>query len=75
MSMTTIFGTLIGNKRKPYKKNFLAVKFSGPLIAYQESVLVAATIDSNFNVLSFKFLSQIVMANVFPLPFPPSLKL
>lgn len=51
------------------------ILFSGNLNDIQKSVLVAATIDFNFNVLSFKFLSQIVKANVFPLPFPPSLKL
>ena len=84
MSMTTIFRTLIGNKRKAMQKEFLScqilrpsncILFSGNLNDIQKSVLVAATIDFNFNVLSFKFLSQIVKVNVFSLSFPHPLKL
>lgn len=51
------------------------ILFSGNLNDIQKSVLVAATKDFNFNVLFFKFLSQIVKANVFSLPFPHPLRL
>ena len=51
------------------------ILFKGNLNDIQKSVLVAATIDFNFNVLSFKFLSQIVKVNVFSLSFPHLLKL
>ena len=51
------------------------ILFSGNLNDIQKSVLVAATKDFNFNVLFFKFLSQIVKVNVFSLSFPHLLKL
>lgn len=81
MSMTTIFGTLKGNKRKAMQKEFPScqilrpsncILFSGNLNDIQKSVLVAATIDFNFNVLSFKFLSQTVQCQCFLFAIPPS---